>query len=254
MNKPQLPNASALALVSILAIAGTSHASTDLPTLKPTGISIDLYRQKLDLNVDNIEASIPGVTPEMLDVFEPQLNTTNDIDVYSLRLDYQFTPSFNLFGSLGKVKEQTTVEFSDINPALSNLSLDKQGYVYSVGAVYSKNFAPMFASVTVMHSIIDLDDNPHDIKVSGLIPSLGINTRIGQLTGSLLYQEIEAVFTGEITAPFVGPVPVEVSASNDNDIQLLLGLRTQLARDLYLNASAGVNGQEHYQVQLNKRF
>ena len=254
MNQPQISNVSVLVLVSILSIAGTSHASSDFPSLKPTGISIDLYRQKLDLNVDNIEANIPGVTSEMLDAFEPQLKTTNDIDVYGLRLDYQFTPSFNLFGSLGKVKEQTTVEFSDVNPALSDLSLDKQGYVYSVGAVYSKNFDPMFASVTLMHSIIDLDDNPHDITVSGLIPSLGINTRIGQLTGSLLYQEVEAVFTGDITAPFIGNVPVEVSASNDNDIQLLLGLRTRLARDLYLNASAGVNGQEHYQVQLNKRF
>ncbi len=254
MNKFQLPNASGLMLVSILSVAGTSQASSDLPTLKPTGISIDFYRQTLDLNVDNIEANIPGVTSEMLDIFKPQLKTTNDIDVYGLRLDYQLTPSFNIFGSLGKVKEQTTVEFSDINPALSDLSLDKQGYVYSVGAIYSKNFDPMVASVTVMHAVIDIDDNPHDITVSGLIPSVGINTPIGQLTGSLLYQEVDAVFAGEITAPFVGAVPVEVSASNDNDIQLLLGLRTQLARNLYLNASAGINGQAHYQAQLNKRF
>lgn len=241
--------------IIFLSALQTSQAADDNPhVLKKTGISLDLYRQELDLKVSDIKASIPGVSSEQLNSFKSQLNTKNNIDVYGLRLDYQLTPSFNIFGALGKVEESTTVDFSKINPALSNLAIDQKGTVYSVGGVYVKDFDPVLVSVSAVHSRINLDDNPHDIKVSGIIPSLGIKTRIGIVTGSLLYQEIDAVFAGEITAPFVGAVPVEVSATNDNDIQVLAGLRTRLARDFYLNASAGLNGQEHYQIQLNKRF
>lgn len=254
MNKHLVSQLISIVLTGLLFFISTIQASDELPILKKTGLSFDLYRQKLDLNVTDIKANIPGIAPELLNTIKPQLNTINSIDVYGLRLDYQLTPSFNIFGSLGKVEERTTVDFSNVNAALSDLVLEKQGAVYSVGAIYTKRFDPMFASVSIVHSRIDLDDNPHDIKVSGLIPALGVKTRIGELTGSLLYQEVDAVFAGVITAPFVGDVPVEVSASNDNDVQVMVGLKTRLAGDFYLNASAGLNGQEHYQVQLNKRF
>lgn len=257
MNKYLLARPVSITLMCFLSFMHTSQASNDgLPALKKMGFSLDLYRQKLDLKVTDIKinADVPGITPELIDAFKPQLNTSNNIDVYGIRLDYQLTPSFNIFGSLGKVEESTIVDFSTINAALSDLVIEQKGTVYSVGGTYTKHFDPLFASMSVVHSRIDLNDNPHDIKVSGLIPSVGIKTRMGILTGSLLYQEVDAVFAGKITAPFIGAVPVEVNATNDNDIQVLAGLRTRLARDFYLNASAGLNGQEHYQIQLNKRF
>jgi hypothetical protein len=254
MNKHLLAWPISIAFMTFLFVIQTTHAASNLPELKKTGISVDLYSQKLDLQVTDITASITGITPELLETFKPKLNTTNKIDVYGLRLDYQLNDAVNIFGSLGKVKEKTIVDFSNVNAALSDLELDKKGSVYSVGAVYTKHFDPLFASVTVVHSRIDLDDNPHVIKVSGLIPTLGMKTRIGVLTGSLLYQEVDAVFSGEIATPFDPAVPVEVSATNDKDIQVLVGLRTRLAKDFYLNASAGVNGQENYQIQLNRRF
>lgn len=254
MNKHLLKRPVSIVLMSLFLGVPTTQASNDLPVLKKTGVSIDLYHQTLDLKVTDIKANIPGISPELLDTFKPQLNTNNSLDVYGLRLDYQLTPFMNIFGSLGKVEENTSVDFSTINAALSDLIIEQKGTVYSVGGAYTKHFDPLFASVSVIHSRIDLDDNPHYIKVSGLIPTVGMKTRLGILTGSLLYQEVDAVFSGEITAPFVGAVPVEVSATNDNDVQVLAGLRTRLARDFYLNASAGLNGQEHYQIQLNKRF
>lgn len=254
MNKHLFSSSISIALINVLFAMGTAQAASDLPRLKKIGISVDLYQQKLDLKVTDVKANIPGITPELLDTFKPQLNTSNSIEVYGLRLDYQLTPTFNVFGSLGKVEEKTAVGFSNANAMLSDLALEKKGMVYSVGATYTKRFDSLFASLSAIHSRIDLDDNPHDIKVSGLIPTLGVNTRIFELTGSLLYQEVNAVFSGEITAPIIGAVPVEVSAENDNDVQVLAGLRTRLAQDFYLNLSAGLNGQEHYQVQLNKRF
>lgn len=254
MKNYSLLKAISLVVAGLLSTSEVTHAANELPTLKPTGISLDLYRQKLDLKVTDVEANIPGMSSEAIDALIPQLNTTNSIDVYGLRLDYQVNPSFNIFGSLGKVKEETDVSFSKANPILSDMTLDAQGMVYSVGGVYTKRFDPMFAAVTLIHSRIDLDDNPHDIKVTGLIPSVGVKTPIGILTGSLLYQEIDAVFAGEVTAPVLGALPVEVSAVNDNKIQVLAGLRTQLARDFYLNASVGLTDQENYQIQLNKRF
>lgn len=255
MKKHPKTKAIGLTLLSLLSVSKVSLATADLPDLKPVGISLDLYHQSLDLDVDSIKAdSRLGLTPEMLEAFTPQLNTSNEIDFYGLRLDYQITPSFNLFGSIGKAEEKTTVDFSNVNPALSDLSLDKKGNIYSVGATYTKNFSPLIASVTLTHSLIDLDDNPHDITVSGIIPSLGYKTRIGVITGNLIYQEVDAVLSGEITAPFVGAVPIEVNASSDGEIKVVLGLQTRLANDFYLNANAGVGGHEQYQIQLNKRF
>lgn len=54
--------------------------------------------------------------------------------------------------------------------------------------------------------------------------------------------------------PLVGAVPIEVNASSDGEIKVVLGLQTRLANDFYLNANAGVGGHEQYQIQLNKRF
>lgn len=242
------------AIAILLPSTQITHASNDLPKLKPTGISLDIYSQEIDLKVTDIEASIPGMSTEAVAALKSQVSTKNTIDVYGLGLDYQVTPSLNIFGSLGKARQKTDVSFSDANPILSDLSLDDKGIVYTVGGTYHKRFNSIFASVSLLHNRIDLDDNPHDIKVTSIAPAIGVKTPIGILSGSVLYQEIDAKFSGEITIPGLGSIPAEVSAVNKDGAQLLAGLHTQLARDLYLSANVNLNKNERFQVQVNKRF
>lgn len=251
MNRLFTPKAMSVALIGYLCTTG---ALASLPELKPTGISVDLFRHTLDFKVTDIDAHLPGVTPEVLNAAKPTFGITNDTDAYGLRLDYQLHPSLNIFGELSKAEQTTHADFSSISPLLSNIELDQKGMAYSVGAHYLTHLNPVFLSMSMVHSRIDLDDNPHDIKALSIVPSVGTMTPIGVVTGSLLYQDIDMRFAGNVDIPGLGSLPVDISAKNKSGAQALVGLKTRLAKDLYLDAQANLNKHDFYQLQINQRF
>lgn len=244
-------------IVSLLLMSSLSIATAEtLPLFetKSTGISLEWHQHELDLEVLDIDTNIPGVTNALIDSVKGQLNTNNDVEVINLRLDHQFHPNLNVFGAIGKVTDRTQTSFSSLAPGLSDLIVDNDGVAYTIGATLIHKYNQFVASVMIAHSRIDQDNNPDDIKVNAAIPSLGFQTRYGIFSASLLYQAIEASYSGTVTAPLVGEVPVTIETENEDEIQIMAGYQTQLAKKLYLNANIGLNGQNQFQILINKRF
>ncbi|QLQ31450.1 MAG: hypothetical protein HZT40_07355 [Candidatus Thiothrix singaporensis] len=81
-----------------------------------------------------------------------------------------------------------------------------------------------------------------------------MQTGYGVFNASLVYQAVKATYSGTVSAPFIGEVPVTVDTENKDDLQVMAGWYGQLGKDLYLNTNVGLNGQRQFQLQLNKRF
>lgn len=244
-----------LAISSLVLFISTAHAEKDLlAELKPVGVSLEWYQHELDMNVTGIDLNIPGITDEIVDSVKGQLNSTDKVELLNLKLDYQVRPYLNVYGAIGKVTDNNRVGFSDLGVGISDLEVENDGTAYTTGAVIVGRYGQLLPSLHLAHSRIDLDNNDEDIKVTAAVPSLGWQTDYGIFSASLLYQKIDAAYTGTVTAPVVGEVPVTVYAENDKELQLAIGWLNHLGKDFYLNASAGLNGQQQFQIQLNKRF
>lgn len=239
----------------LLSYFSTVAADTANPVgQKPMGISLEWYQHELDLDVTDIETSIPGITDAMVDAVKGRLNTTDTLKMANLRLDYQWHPALNVYAAVGKLTDDTTVDFSSLGAGISDLVINNKGTAYAVGTKLQGQYGKVLPSLQYMHSRIDLDGNDADIKVNALIPSVGLQTDYGMFDASLVYQAVEASYAGTVVAPFVGEVPVTVRTENKDKLQVMAGWQTQLAKDLYLKGNIGLNGQQQFQLQLNKRF
>ncbi|WMP19431.1 hypothetical protein [Thiothrix lacustris] len=222
--------------------------------LKPTGVSLEWYQHELDLKVTGLDVSLPGVSSGLVDSVKDQLDTQSDAEIINLRLDRQLSPNLNIFAAIGKVTDTTRVGFSSLAQGVSDLVVANKGVAYSAGATLTGEYGKLLPALHYTHSRIDFDDSAEEVVVNVLTPSVGIQTHAGVLSGSLVYQAVEATYSGTIDAPFVGNVPVSVNTKNKDTLQVLAGIDTRLANDLYLSAKAGLNGQKQFQLQLNRRF
>ncbi|CAA6826316.1 MAG: Unknown protein [uncultured Thiotrichaceae bacterium] len=244
-----------LLLLAVVAIPlNISAEENPSPEFKAMGVSLEWYRHEFDLNVTQVKTTFPGVSAAQMDAIKAQLDSFNDVEVVNLRLDRQVHPYLNIFGSIGQVANTTQVGFSRLAPGVSDMEVDNDGTAYSVGATFSRQYGKVIGSFDYIYSYINLDKNNDEIVVHSAVPSLGVLTKVGTVSLGFAYQAIEVDYSGVVTAPFVGDVPVTVATENDDDIQLLAGLHTRLAKDWYMTANVGLNGQEQLRLQFNKRF
>lgn len=244
-----------LTILSLLSIVSTASAETEtFSDLKPTGISVEWYQHKLDMKVTDIEINIPGITDELLDSIKGRLKSTDDVELINLKLDYQLRPYLNVYSAVGKITDSSRVDFSGLGIGISDLVIDNEGTAYTVGAILVGQYGRVLPSLHLAHSQIDLDGNSENIVINALVPAVGWQTDYGVLNASLVYQAVDAAYSGTVTAPVIGKVPARVNAENNNDLQIMAGWLTRLDNDLYLNANIGLNGQKQFQLQINKRF
>lgn len=233
----------------------TAYAeSIATPALKPTGVSLDWYQHELDLDVTGFDTALPGMTPEIAALVKNQLAATSDLELINVRLDYQIRPYLNVYGAIGKVSDETNVNFSALAQGVSDLTINNRGTAYTAGAHLSKTYGQWKPAIHYTHSRLRLDDNSEDITINALIPSIGRQTDYGVFSASFIYQAVEATYAGTIAAPVLGEVPVTVTTENHDKVQIAAGWHKQLAKDFFIKADVGLNGQKQFQLQLNKRF
>lgn len=236
--------------VSVPSVANTR----DFSTPKPTGISLEWYQHELDMDVTHIYTNIPGIPATALNNIKSRLNTSDQTSLLNLRLDHQIQPYLNVFGAVGKITNTSRVNFSGLGLGTSDLTANNEGTAYTLGATLSAQRGSWIATLKALHSTIDLDNSAGNIRVNALFPSLGVQTDHGTFSTSLIYQAIEASYYGTVDVPLLGAVPTSVDVKNNDKIQITLGWTNEVSKDLYLDANVGLNGQEQFQLQLNKRF
>lgn len=244
-----------LTILSLLPFISTVSAETEtFSNLKPGGVSVEWYQHELDMKVTGIETNVPGITDELVNAVKGQLKSTDNAELINLKLDYQLRPYLNVYGAVGKITGSSRVDFSGLGVGISDLVVDNKGTAYTAGAILAGQYGRLLPSLHFAHSQINLDGNSEDITINALIPAVGWQTDYGILSTSLVYQAIDAAYSGNVAAPIVGEVPVTVKTENNDDVQMMAGWATRLTEDLYLNANVGLNGQKQFQLQVNKRF
>jgi hypothetical protein len=240
--------------ITINLTTNLSAETINVSDLKPNGVSIIGYQHTLDLKVIRLETTLPNVSPQELEEVKNQLDALNKVEVISLQLDRQILPYLNIFASIGKLNDITTVDFKRINPFIPNLITEDKGVIYGVGATLLHQRGKFIGSLQYLHSRIDFNNNDGEIIVNSLVPTLGYQTRYGLFNTSLLYQKMSGQYSGTLTAPIVGDIAVNIKTKNKNPMQFTAGYARYLTNDIYLLANIGLNGHKQFHFQLNKRF
>lgn len=235
------------------ALSSYTYASEEnMSKFKKNGVSVEWYQHELDLKITDID--FPGMTQEQMNTLKGQLESSNEVEAINLRMDHQVNTHLNLYGSIGKITEKTKVNFSGLGMGMSDLVVDNKGTTYTIGANLTGKYHRFIPSLHYMHSRIDLNNSANIIKVHSVVPSLGMKTKYGLIKAGLIYQDIDAEYSGTISTPLVNDVPVYVSTENKDRINIMGGLNTRLSRDFYLDTQLALDGRKKIQIQINKRF
>lgn len=246
-----------LSVAAGLALSLTSaHAAEVLayPESSPVGVSLEWYQHEMDLEVLGIQTSLPGVSDEAINSLKGQLDTKNKLSLLNLRLDYQIRPYLNTYGSIGKVTDKTEMDFSSVIPGVSPMVVDDKGTVYTIGARLHGTHGQWLTAINLAHSRLYQDKNSEEVTINSIVPSIGMQTDYGVISGSLLYQDVDASYSGAIAVPFVGDIPVTIHTENEDKLQIMAGWQVPLAKNYFLDANIGLNGKKQFLLQLNKRF
>lgn len=224
------------------------------PQEKNTHLGIEYYSHKLDLKVSELQTSLSGATDSLLTSVKKRVNTNNHVKITQLRLDHQLTPYLKLYGALGKVTDTTRVNFSQLGIKVSDMVISDKGTAYSLGAKLQKHTGKWVTSVDYIHSRIHMDNNREEVIINSAVPSIGRVNKQQLYTLSLAYQGIKAAYSGIVSAPLVGDIPVTVNTQNKDEFQVLAGFKTTLGKDSHIRVDLGLNGQQQVRVFMSKAF
>lgn len=265
------PIVAVVAVVAVLALALPTPAlagepvwGKDLVAGKlfplPFGVSAVYFSQDQDYVVDKLVLGVPGL-PAIPDSL---LRIENEIDETNVKLDAWLLPWLNVFGILGQLDGETTVDFAAIQPLLglpfSSLRIDYDGEVYGLGAILAGGTDRLFGSLTAIATQTSLSgDFDSDAKAFVLMPRFGVYNRRGALYTGAMYQAAEESHQGSIALPiFPGApaiqVPFEVELSEEDEWNWLVGGTAALGEHWTLQLEGGFGDREHFDVELGFRF
>ena len=87
----------------------------------PWGIGIDFFTMDQDYDIKSMELNVPALGGD-IDIDPSQVQVTNKLQHYDLKLDAWITPFLNVYGLIGRVDADTVVDLgSVVVPGLGSL-------------------------------------------------------------------------------------------------------------------------------------
>lgn len=228
----------------------------DVPDLmlKPHGISLELVTQERDLDITDLQLGIPGLDSPTIAFIKNQAEATDQAKAANLRIDYQMKPYLNVFGSAGALQDEVKINFSKLGAGLADMNVASNGMLYGAGFTLMGHDGNLLGTLTYVHHIADMGGSERKVSANTVIPMLGVQTEVGVFSASLDWQDVDDNYSGKITVPGIGDVPVEVSAKNRDELAYSMGFHTQLAKNLYMSADVGFDDRKHALLMVNQRF
>ncbi len=250
-------------ILVISALLLSTSAQAELPWLKdlagdrelprPWGVSVDFFTMDQVYAVDRLEFQIPGVNLDDTSL----LDVDNKVQHLDIKGDVWLLPFLNVFGIIGKIDAETTVDLARTGLPLptSQFLVDYDGEVYGGGFVLAGGGEHWFASVTTTIT---------DTEISGgfesNVESLTIQPRIGLRRNGWeywiggLYLDTEEQHSGAVEIPFVGMVPFAVDLSEQDELNYGVGVHTMLGDHVELSFEVGFGDRTHTLLNLGYRF
>jgi hypothetical protein len=180
----------------------------------PWGIGVEFFTMDQDNDIKSMELNVPMLGGE-IEIDPSQVQVTNKLQHYDLKLDVWITPFLNVFGLIGRVDADTLVNVGSVAvPGLGTLPafpVTYDGMVYGLGAnlVYGTDrwFGALNSTWTKSNLSGDFDSS---VKSFTIQPRLGLirNQWTMWVGGMWLDTKEKHQGTFGLEVPGIDPIPV----------------------------------------------
>ncbi len=249
-----------ISLAGILMLAKVAHAEErsglfplgrswagDRALPRPLGIGLTFYHQEQDYHLSRLAVSVPNIGMAETSGIEVQ----NRTDEVNLKLDLWLLPFLNVYGIIGNVDGETTV---NPDPPLSELEVDYDGLVYGGGLTLAVGGERFFGSLTAVFTGTELDTSTSSVEVWVLTPRVGVRVKKMAFWVGGMYEQAEERHRGRLSLPFFGEVNYDVELEEKEPWNYLAGLRAGLTEHWKLELEGGFGDRQHAMVSVEYRF
>lgn len=107
----------------------------------PWGVGADIFIMQQDYNINRLDFVLPGVG----DIDASSIGVSNDVQNYNLRGDVWLTPFLQVFGLVGYIDADTSIDLSQVSLDVLGFPLPGFGVEYD-GTVYGAGFNLMYGT------------------------------------------------------------------------------------------------------------
>jgi hypothetical protein len=218
------------------------------------GIGLSLYNQTQPYQIKSLQLGIPNIPEEPL----RDLPVANDTTSTHFRMDYWVLPFLNVFGLVGKINSNTTVDLQGFDLGLpielDDLQVESKGTVYGLGLVLAVGGKHWFAAVAYDVTKTDIDVRTSSVQAQILSPKVGLHFDGGAIWLGARYQDVEEKHEGVYQLPVIGAVPYEVVLEARDPWSWVIGGTAGLTKHLVLRLEGGFGHRQAALVTLEYRM
>jgi hypothetical protein len=223
---------------------------------EPWGVGIDFYTMDQPYKIKSLQFDLPGIS-----IPDPsQLEVTNDVQHYDIKLDVWLTPFLNIFGVLGHIDADTVVDLSSVPVTglpfpLGKLPVTYDGTVYGPGFTLAYGGDRWFTSVTSTWTWTSLNgDFDSSVKTFTAQPRVGLLWEKWAFWVGGLYIDTQEDHSGVIELPVLGAVPFAVELEGDGKWNTALGAGYAFSTKAMLYLEFGFGDRDHTLFNFTYRF
>jgi hypothetical protein len=223
---------------------------------EPWGIGVDFYTMDQQYDIKQLQFELPGVSipdPSKLDV-------RNKVQHYDLKLDVWLTPFLNVFGVLGHLNADTTVDLSSVPVVglpfpLGKLPVSYDGTVYGGGLTLAYGSEHWFTSVTATLTDTKLSSNfDSSVQTFTAQPRVGLVKDKWTFWAGGLYIDTDEKHSGTIELPVLGQVPFAVELKGADKWSPAVGVGHVFSPKAQLYLEVGFGKRDHTLFNFTYRF
>jgi hypothetical protein len=186
------------------------------------------------------------------------LEVTNDVMHFDIKGDVWLLPFLNVFGIIGRVDTDTTVDFSQANIIglpFSKLPVSFDGTVYGGGATLVYGTESWFASVTTTFTTTSISGD-----LESNVDSLSIQPRAGLIRDNWtfwvggMYLDVDEQHSGIFSIPGIGEVDFAIDLVTRDSWNYSVGVGHYFTDRANLSFELGFGNRTHTLFNFNYRF
>lgn len=239
----------------LLGIVGVAVGTQDTDIgadrrLPPTfGIGVNYYQQDQGYILNSLKVDVlSGNLADLADL--EGVDIDNEVQEMNVKVDMWILPFLNLFGLLGNVDGETTVN-TDL---FDNFRVDYEGVVYGAGVTMAGGWKRLFGTLTATITETDLDTSSSSVQAWILTPKVGMSSRYGAVWVGGMYQQAEEQHQGRIVIPVYDEVEYDVEFEQQESWNAVVGFATGLSRNWYIDLEGGFGDRTHASFSTTYRF
>ena len=223
---------------------------------EPWGVGIDFYTMDQNYEIQKLQFDLPGVSLD-----DPSLlKVRNKVQHFDVKLDVWLTPFLNVFGILGHIDADTTVDLSDVPVVglpfpLGKLPVSYDGTVYGGGLTLAYGGDTWFTSVTATWTDTSLSgDFDSSVTTFTAQPRIGLIWTKWNFWVGGLYLDTDEKHRGTVELPILGAVPFAVELKGSDKWNTALGAAYVFSPKAQLYMEVGFGNRDHTLFNFTYRF